>query len=151
MPHLTLSMVVPWLARSKTTRKRYDKVTSWVHFLDPKANCSNLSRNVTPGGWVEFQDWDLQLYSEDGSTRRTNLENYCDTVVAAFARAGYQTCPGPHLERWLREAGFNDVHSQRYKVPLGVWPKNKYFVRYFTFKSPSAACFLSGAYANAKH
>ncbi|KAN0074327.1 S-adenosyl-L-methionine-dependent methyltransferase [Elaphomyces granulatus] len=87
----------------------------------------NLSRNVAPGGWVEFQDWDMQLYSEDGTTSQTSLEKYYDVVFSAFARAGYSTSPGPQLERWLREAGFEDVHAQRYKVPLGVWPKNKYF------------------------
>jgi hypothetical protein len=110
----------------------------------------NLSRNVAPGGWVEFQDWDMQLYSEDGTTSQTSLEKYYDVVFSAFARAGYSTSPGPQLERWLREAGFEDVHAQRYKVPLGVWPKNKYFVRFPSF-TPLWCSTFSIALANANH
>jgi hypothetical protein len=84
----------------------------------------------------------MQLHSEDGTTSQTSLENYCDIIFSAFARAGYSTSPGPQLERWLREAGFEDVHAQRYKVPLGVWPKNKYFVRFLSFTPFGAPHFL---------
>lgn len=81
-----------------------------------------------PGGWVEFQDWDCRIRSEDGTLKDTALERYYNEVVAAFERAGYPASPGRYFEEWFREAGFVDIHVRKYPVPMGVWPKDKYFV-----------------------
>ncbi|KKA24618.1 hypothetical protein T310_1365 [Rasamsonia emersonii CBS 393.64] len=87
--------------------------------------CFNCTK---PGGWVEFQDWDAQIRSEDGSIKGTAIEKYYTEVINAFEKAGYPTRPGPHLEEWFREAGFVDIHVQKYRVPLGPWPKDPYYV-----------------------
>lgn len=47
-----------------------------------------------PGGWVEFQDWDVELKSEDGTTKGTALERYFAESLNAFEKAGYPTRPG---------------------------------------------------------
>ncbi|KAL1961874.1 hypothetical protein VTN77DRAFT_954 [Rasamsonia byssochlamydoides] len=86
--------------------------------------CFNCTK---PGGWVEFQDWDAQVKSEDGSLKGTALERYYDEVLSAFEKAGYPTRPGPYLKEWFREAGFVDVHVKKYYVPLGAWPKDPYY------------------------
>lgn len=87
-----------------------------------------MIRCTKPGGWVEFQDWDLQIRSEDGTTKDTAIERYYTEVINAFENAGYPTSPGPQLEEWFREAGFVDVHVQKYRVPLGAWPKDPHYV-----------------------
>ncbi|KAL1980063.1 hypothetical protein VTN96DRAFT_4682 [Rasamsonia emersonii] len=82
---------------------------------------------TAPGGWVEFQDWDTNMYSEDGSTKGTSIEQYYRATIDGFTNAGYVASPGPRLEQWFREAGFQDIHVQKYRIPIGAWPKDKYY------------------------
>lgn len=81
-----------------------------------------------PGGWVEFQDWDCRIRSEDGTLEGTALQKYYKEVVDAFERAGYPASPGRYLEEWFREAGFVDINVRKYPVPMSVWPKDPYYV-----------------------
>ena len=85
-------------------------------------------KHTAPGGWVEMQDWDLRIYSEDGSTKGTSIQQYYNYVLPAFERTGVVVYPGPSLEKWFREAGFVDIHVEKYRVPLGTWPKDPYYV-----------------------
>ncbi|KKA25952.1 UMTA methyltransferase family protein [Rasamsonia emersonii CBS 393.64] len=73
-------------------------------------------RYAKPGGWVEFQDWDSRITSEDNSTKGTSIKRYYNEVLGAFERNGYETSPGPHLEQWFRDAGFVDVQKK-----VGTW------------------------------
>ncbi|KAL1966353.1 hypothetical protein VTN77DRAFT_4495 [Rasamsonia byssochlamydoides] len=86
--------------------------------------CFNCTK---PGGWVEFQDWDAMLKSEDGTTKGTAIERFYNEVLSAFEKAGYCTRPGPSLEQWFREAGFVDIHVQKYRIPMGAWPKDPHY------------------------
>ncbi|KAL1969137.1 hypothetical protein VTN77DRAFT_391 [Rasamsonia byssochlamydoides] len=92
--------------------------------------CYNYTK---PGGWVEFQDWDAHMRSEDGTTKGTEIEHYFKVLYAAFEKAGYHTRPGPYLEEWFREAGFVDIHVQKYLVPMGVWPKDPHYKKIGTW------------------
>ncbi|KAL2216651.1 S-adenosyl-L-methionine-dependent methyltransferase [Thermoascus aurantiacus ATCC 26904] len=80
-----------------------------------------------PGGWVEFQDWDSACYSEDGTTKDTAIEDYYRLIVEGYESQGYETCPGPKLEQWLYDAGFQDVKAEKLRIPMGTWPKDKKF------------------------
>ncbi|KAL2216036.1 hypothetical protein M432DRAFT_633989 [Thermoascus aurantiacus ATCC 26904] len=82
--------------------------------------------HTTPGEWVEFQDWNTYVYTEDGSIKGTSVEQYYREVNKGFEMADYVVSPGPKLEGWLREAGIVDIHVEKYKVPIGVWPKDKH-------------------------
>jgi hypothetical protein len=42
----------------------------------------------------------------------------------AAARMGIPE-PTPHLERWVREAGFIDVKVKKYKSPWGPWARDR--------------------------
>ena len=68
------------------------------------------------------------LESEDGSFSGTNIERYYKEVLGAFEKVGYCTRPGPSLEKWFHEAGFEDIHVRRYKAPLGTWPRDEHYV-----------------------
>ncbi|KAL2014012.1 hypothetical protein VTN00DRAFT_1537 [Thermoascus crustaceus] len=83
-------------------------------------------KHAAPGGWVEFQDWDARVYSEDGTIKNTSIEQYYDTIIHAFEKAGYVACPGPRLEEWFRKAGFVDIHVVKYQIPMGTWPKDRH-------------------------
>lgn len=93
---------------------------------------ANTFRHTSPGGWVEFQDWDTSIYSEDGSLDGSSLQQYYEIISTAYSKAGYTINPGPKLERWFREAGFIDIRVQKYLLPMGTWPKDEHLVRAFS-------------------
>ncbi|KAF2872337.1 S-adenosyl-L-methionine-dependent methyltransferase [Massariosphaeria phaeospora] len=81
--------------------------------------------NVKPGGWVEFQDFDLEQYAEDGSYSQTSdTAMYYRMLKTSASVAGKVAFPGPQLEQWIRDAGFANVTAHRFKLPLGPWPKD---------------------------
>lgn len=80
---------------------------------------------TAPGGWFECQDLDLHNYSEDNSIPEGNkvIELY-KNVMAGCEKVGRTACPGPHLKKWMEEAGFRNVTEHIFKLPLGPWPKD---------------------------
>jgi len=82
-------------------------------------------RRLKPGGWVEFQDFDIDYYSQDGSlTPDHALRRWLTTAYDAESHTGRSLRPGKHLEQWVREAGFANVHVVKSPLPLGMWPKD---------------------------
>jgi hypothetical protein len=71
----------------------------------------------------------MQIRSEDGTTKGSGIERYYEALIPAFEKAGYNTRPGPHLEQWFRDAGFVNINVHKYRVPIGAWAKDPYFVR----------------------
>ncbi|KAI4272083.1 MAG: hypothetical protein L6R35_006495, partial [Caloplaca aegaea] len=80
-----------------------------------------------PGGYAEFQDYDLEYYAEDGTLGQDlPISRWITTLLQASRDFKRDPCPGPKLEGWMRDAGFADVHATRYKIPIGPWPKDKH-------------------------
>ncbi|KAL1996972.1 hypothetical protein VTN49DRAFT_7837 [Thermomyces lanuginosus] len=77
-------------------------------------------RSVKPGGWVEFQDLDAYPYSEDGRYKSTALERYYNEVYGAFEQAGVEVRPGPKLKQWFKDAGFVNIHVEKFVIPNDV-------------------------------
>ena len=73
-------------------------------------------RNVNPGGWVEFQDLDMILKSDDGTLREGSetvkwiryTEKACDQVGVEVCCSW--TC---HLPTWTYEMRIRSLHSRR--------------------------------------
>lgn len=83
------------------------------------------SRNLEPGGWVEFQDFDLSYYSEDGSLKDEHAVMVWVKLMGDAARSmGRDPCPGSKLEGWVKDVGYTNITHQRYKLPLGPWPRD---------------------------
>lgn len=81
--------------------------------------------NTSPGGYAEFQDFNLLYYSEDGSlTEESSTVRWCKALLGAAEAIGRDPCPGPKLEGWLKDAGFADVTHRKFKIPIGAWPKD---------------------------
>ena len=88
------------------------------------------NRSVKPGGWVEFQDWDPYPISEDGSVEGTGFKQFYDEVYSTYEEIGYEVRPGPKLEQWFKDAGFVNIHVEKFVIPYGVWPKDPHLVRF---------------------
>ncbi|KAK1537032.1 methyltransferase domain-containing protein [Colletotrichum costaricense] len=85
----------------------------------------NIYDNTAPGGWVEFQDLDLLYRSDDGSiTEEHECMKMNRTFIETCKQIGREPCPGPLFKDWVTEAGFTNITHQRYKLPLGPWPKD---------------------------
>ncbi|KAF7553974.1 hypothetical protein G7046_g6945 [Stylonectria norvegica] len=81
--------------------------------------------NVSTGGWVEFQDYDLEWYSDDGTlTEEHETYKWVQAFLQACRKLGRDPCPGPKLEQWVQDAGFSNVVHRRFKFPLGPWAKD---------------------------
>ncbi|KAL9101207.1 MAG: hypothetical protein Q9163_003509 [Psora crenata] len=85
---------------------------------------------TTPGGYTEFQDFDLTYYSEDGSLREDHAVATWDAIgIKALQDFNRDMCPGPKLEQWMKDAGFQNVTAQKYKLPIGPWPRDPHLVK----------------------
>lgn len=85
--------------------------------------------HTKPGGWAEFQDFDLTYYSEDGSLKKEqNVSKWITTFNDAARRFGRDPCPGSKLEGWIKDAGFENVRHEKLRLPIGPWAKDKHLV-----------------------
>jgi hypothetical protein len=90
-----------------------------------------LFRNVRPGGWVEFGDFDIDYYSQDGSLSKDSpLRRWLDYFDLVSAKTGRTNQPGLRLETWMKEAGFINVQAVKQILPIGTWPKDPKLVRH---------------------
>ena len=84
-------------------------------------------KHTKPGGWAEFQDFDPTYYSDDGSFKEDqSLYKYISTFIEASKGFGRDSMPGPQLEGWMKDAGFVNVVAERFRLPIGPWPKDKH-------------------------
>ncbi|KAK4155427.1 S-adenosyl-L-methionine-dependent methyltransferase [Chaetomidium leptoderma] len=87
---------------------------------------SNIFENLTPGGYGEFQDFNLLYYSEDSSLAPTApLREWISTLCDAAQSLGRDPNPGSQLAGWARDAGFTGVVHKRYRMPIGPWARDR--------------------------
>ncbi|KAF5524263.1 Secondary metabolism regulator LAE1 [Colletotrichum aenigma] len=102
------------------------------HMLVSIADWPKLVKNVydhlNPGGWAEFQDMDIQYYSDDGTlTEEHETRKWNKQFVAACEGMGRTGRPGPRLKDWVTDAGFQRIAHQRFKLPMGPWPADPHY------------------------
>lgn len=79
---------------------------------------------------MEYQDWDLQIFSDDGSLKDdSDFLKWDRLILEACEKTGREACPGRYLEEWVTKAGFENITHQRYRVPVGPWAKDQKMVR----------------------
>ncbi|KAL8734857.1 MAG: hypothetical protein Q9166_001209 [cf. Caloplaca sp. 2 TL-2023] len=83
--------------------------------------------HTKPGGWVEFIDLDLTWTSPDGSLQEHHAgKKFNIEFIEASRKANIEPCPGLFLEGWMRDAGFANIHAEKFVWPVGSWPKDKH-------------------------
>ncbi|KAK1457127.1 methyltransferase domain-containing protein [Colletotrichum melonis] len=89
----------------------------------------NIYANLTPGGWVEFQDFNLRYTSDDGSyTEQHKTSKWAEMFFEACESINREPNPGPKLEDWVRETGdYVNISHQKFKIPIGDWPKDPHY------------------------
>ncbi|GKT45274.1 putative methyltransferase tdiE [Colletotrichum spaethianum] len=88
---------------------------------------SLLASNLNPGGWAEFMDMSGEYYSDDGTlTEEHATRKWNKTLVDAIVTMGRESRPGPKLEGWVRDGGFENIFHKKFKVPIGPWAKEQH-------------------------
>ena len=83
-------------------------------------------KHIKPDGYAEFHDWDVMMYSQDGTfADDLPLKHWHTQCIERRGAMGYDMRPGIGLEGWMKDAGFVDVTVTKYVVPFGTWPKDK--------------------------
>ncbi|KAK2624875.1 hypothetical protein QTJ16_006068 [Diplocarpon rosae] len=82
--------------------------------------------HLKPGGWLELQEIHHYPYCHDGSMPASHpVAQYWGLVISALANLGVDFNATLLLEDMMRDAGFVNVSTRIFHVPIGLWPKNK--------------------------
>jgi hypothetical protein len=88
-----------------------------------------LNSRTKPGGWTEFKDWDMTLFSSDDSVPHDSYTyKYHQLLYEALDIIKRTYKPGPSLRKWAQEAGYVNITEDILPVPVGLWPKDKKLV-----------------------
>ncbi|KAL0263082.1 hypothetical protein SLS55_002058 [Diplodia seriata] len=80
---------------------------------------------LKPGGWLELQDFTMQVYATDGSLPKDSyLTRYLEETLEGMKGMGVEPEPGAKLKGWVEAAGFENVRVERFAFPVGRWPKD---------------------------
>lgn len=83
-------------------------------------------KNLNPGGYLEQVETSVVAKSDDGSTDHTHMEQAGNLALEAAAKFGKSLKTVDEMEGNMVKAGFVDVKTHYFKLPIGSWPKDKY-------------------------
>ena len=67
----------------------------------------------------------MKVLADDGSlTDAHDLRKWNNLFIEGFAKMNRELQPGYHLRPWAENAGFVNVHEEKFKVPFGPWAKD---------------------------
>jgi hypothetical protein len=105
--------------------KLMTRVFKYVSHLSKKCPTDRNS-HLKPGGWFELQEIHHFPHCHDGSMPPDHpVTEYWSNIIAALANLGVNFNATLLLADMMREAGFVNVTTRIFHVPIGVWPKNK--------------------------
>lgn len=82
---------------------------------------------LRPHGYLEMTDVQMPFLSDDGTMEGTALETWSNRQVEACGKLGIDTRAPSKYKQMMIDAGFEDVQEHKFKWPVGVWPKDKFF------------------------
>ncbi|KAG4433674.1 hypothetical protein IFR05_010842 [Cadophora sp. M221] len=82
--------------------------------------------HLKPGGWMEMQEIHHHPYCHDDSMPPNHpVSQYWSLIHDGLGNLGINFNATLLLENMMREAGFVNVSTRIFHVPIGLWPKNK--------------------------
>ncbi|KAF9880481.1 hypothetical protein CkaCkLH20_02435 [Colletotrichum karsti] len=84
--------------------------------------------NLSPGGYVEFNETPLKPMSDDGTLKEdAQILKIAGLIQQASEKGGRPTIDINSFKDVLIRAGFEDVKVLKYKWPTNTWPRDKRF------------------------
>ncbi|KAK3331573.1 methyltransferase [Cercophora scortea] len=94
-------------------------VADWPRFY------GQIRRHLKPGGWVEMQEYDAWLFSDDDSfDRAPHSQEWVKKLDSASRTFGKQLNVAAFHKQWLIDAGFEDVQEVIHRIPIGPWTQD---------------------------
>lgn len=78
--------------------------------------------NLQPGGWIELQDYALELRCDDGTTMGTALPEFFSAMNRGVAVVGRDLLRPKRFREYLEDAGFVQTQVIEFAVPGSPWP-----------------------------
>ncbi|KAG6054346.1 hypothetical protein E4U32_006979 [Claviceps aff. humidiphila group G2b] len=86
----------------------------------------NAFESLRLGGWIELQEVEPIPLCDDGTMPDDDpVKHLYETIERTYEKFGLKAALPPKLEAYLLEAGFENIHCQIIKVPIGPWAKDK--------------------------
>lgn len=87
---------------------------------------SNLARNLAPGGYVEFQEIEVMMKSDDGTLTENNaIFKWSKLLNEASVKLEQPYKQIDAFKDMMAKAGFTNIVDTRFKWPTNHWPKDK--------------------------
>jgi hypothetical protein len=68
----------------------------------------------------------VRVYSDEDTLKKTHqLWGWGNIFITCSERAGRSLRTHKSMRSAIEKAGFVDVHEEKYKIPLGPWPRDK--------------------------
>ncbi|MCJ1260618.1 hypothetical protein MMC22_000480 [Lobaria immixta] len=96
-------------------------IRDWPRFFEQSL------RHCKPGGWVECQELDVDARTDDNSfPEDCQITKWCENQEEAAKKAGLTVrISGDVLKKQMEDAGFVNVVSREFKIPIGTWPADE--------------------------
>lgn len=105
-----------------------------------------MHSNLEPGGYVELQEVDSALKSDDGTlTPDHKLHQWCRLLNEACDKMGRPMVPLAQIKEYMVEAGFVDIVDTYFKWPTNQWPKDKLYKTIGQWNNINTGYALEGA------
>ncbi|KAF9882930.1 hypothetical protein FE257_004865 [Aspergillus nanangensis] len=111
-----------------TTNEAFDYVHSrsmgggiadWPRYIRQAYN------HVKPGGWVELQEYETWVHSDDGTDKdAVMIQDWQQKLEESSSKFGKRMNIARDLSEMMEETGFINVADDAYKCPVGSWPKS---------------------------
>ncbi|KAK0615551.1 methyltransferase domain-containing protein [Bombardia bombarda] len=95
-------------------------VNDWARFY------GQCRAHLKPGGWVEMQEYDAWIFSDDDSCDRAPWTmEWVNKLDEASRTFGKQINVANRHKQWMIDAGFVDVQEVVHRIPIGPWTKDE--------------------------
>ncbi|KAI1806277.1 S-adenosyl-L-methionine-dependent methyltransferase [Daldinia bambusicola] len=96
---------------------------------DKRRLFKSIYDNLTPGGWVEFQEWLLHVQSSDRSLEGTAFQRWNQFLAEGLQKLGRSLFYILDYKALLEETGFQNVVELKYAVPTNTWAPGRQYQR----------------------
>ncbi|KAL1893852.1 hypothetical protein Cpir12675_003920 [Ceratocystis pirilliformis] len=111
---------------------REDEKFDYIHGRALGGTCADwtifyqkIKNNLKPGAWCEIQEYDAWVFSDDDSCDRARWTmDWVDKLDIASRKFGRTMNVARFHKQWMIDAGFEDVHEEIVRIPIGPWPKD---------------------------
>lgn len=81
--------------------------------------------NLKPGGWMEMQEHECMLRSDDDTINQAPaIVQWFKNVDIASTKIGKRLNVAHLHKQWMIDAGFTEVNEDIHKLPIGSWPRD---------------------------